>query len=55
MNPMAYQYGANYNFFGPRTTWYGQIAEDLNTSDNEVFYNKKAGVWMTLPSSDNFV
>ena len=40
-----------YNFFGPRTTFYGQLGSSLDAESNmEVFYNKKDGLWMQHPA-----
>lgn len=36
------------NYFGYRTTFYGQLAEDVHTEAEEMIphYNKEAGLWM---------
>jgi len=36
------------NYFGYRTTFYGQLAEDIHTEAEEMtpHYNKDAGLWM---------
>ena len=39
LNVDAYQYGSMYNFFGPRTTFYGQLDDSLNIAPTP-HYNK---------------
>ena len=47
------------NYFGYRTTFYGQLEDDINDDDDEkAYYNKEAGVWMgpslvALPVDDH--
>lgn len=48
LQPLSYQARAIMNYFGYRTTFYGQLAQDINVDEEEVapHYNKDAGLWM---------
>lgn len=51
LQPHSYEFRANNNFFGGRTTFYAQTDSELNqkestTLDVAAHYNKEAGVWM---------
>jgi len=46
LQPLAYQARAIMNYFGYRTTFYGQLEEDVHTEEMLPYYNKEAGLWM---------
>ena len=48
LQPLSYQDRAIMNYFGYRTTFYGQLEEDVNDGAEEEipYYNSKAGIWM---------
>lgn len=47
IQPLSYQDRAIMNYFGYRTTFYGQLAQDIHTEEDMApHYNQEAGLWM---------
>lgn len=51
LQPLSYEFRADNNFFGGRTTFYNQIGSELNEKEgveiqSKPVYNEKYGLWM---------